>query len=1358
MSSEQKIAEVLRDRYEILSSLGEGGFGTVYKARQSATGQLVALKVLRLLDGCTEGERDTRLVRFHREMTLCAQLHHPNIVRLIDSGHAGQDVIYTVFEFAPGKDLAQVLADEGRLDPVEAKYLMLQTLDALACAHGQSVVHRDLKPANIMVTQTGARRNAIVLDFGIGAMAADAKREEQARLTQTHESIGTPSYAAPEQLRGQAPTRRSDIYAWGLLFIECLTGRRVIDGESMAEVAFKQLSPDPIPIPDGVAEHPLGSLLRRATIKDPRARNVSAESLLRELEACDVRGLKVKVGQPRLQPVASSAATATMEISVSLPGKTPERLIEGERRQVSAVCCTFQVSSAAEEAGDAEEIDHLLDQQQDACVAIARRFGGHVAGALGDMLLLYFGYPSAREDDAARAARAALAILSEVQARNAQLSAERGVSVAARLGVHTGLIVARDPGDAAVQASRSGAGMTPKQAARMSAQAAPGTIVISAETQRLLRKDFLVEPAGTLRAEGQAATVELYLLHEGSPAWREDDLPLVGRSREMSALLEQWGRVRGGAGHAVLLTGEAGIGKSRLVRELGRRIEEERHTWLDGRCAADVANTALFPIIELLHRMVDPAREGKADSKSDKLEALLSHHGFDLAEAMPLFGQLLGIGLPPRYPSLDVPPQKQRELTSDAVLSLLFEMAEKEPLVLVLEDLHWADPSTLKLLDQLVGEAASSPILALFTARSEFTPEWSPSAVQAIQLDRLDVSEVAQMTARLTGGRALPDGVLEQVVSRTDGVPLFVEELVRAMIEAGALVERDDRYALAAPLSQLSIPTTLRDSLVARLDRLGRAKETAQVASAIGREFTFELLRAVSPLDEAALEEDLDKLIAAEIVCRKRRIKNRAYVFKHGLARDAAYGSMLRRSQREVHARIAKVLKRRFPEIVNERPEVLAQHHAAAEQKKEAIECAQQAAMGALRRSAYAEAVALSRRALEWLDGIEPEIERAALELTINSVLTPALMSSLGWRAPEVKATANRSLELLDEVGDSPFAGPTMWILALYYSLGGKDRESVRALLGRLLSLAARTRDAGLEAVTLQLVAHCAMLEGRLADAKRLLDRSISLCDPVEHQVHRFIFGQDTAVVLSISRSVVLHMMGYLDQAIAQINAILDGARDLKHAASAGIAMSCALLVRHDRGEPAEVLKLAEDHRLLAERYGLTEQVVNVAILRAWAAGDVESARQHLATREALGSDMGLSVFQRMVAEIEADRGMHEDALRRVERALREDEEKDERHHRPHLLALKARVVLAKDPGAHLQADEILRQASGLAREQGQRTVELKVAIALARLLHARGRTAEASGCLSPVYEQFTEGYTAPLLIEARDLLTELSR
>ncbi|MDI3286587.1 TOMM system kinase/cyclase fusion protein [Polyangium sp. 15x6] len=1347
------ISAALAGRYELLETLGEGAFSTVYKARQWTTNQAVAVKVLRIPEDPRAPLHDKRIARFQREVRMCAQMHHPNIVHLIDSGWADPGFVYSVFEFVPGKDLAKVLAEEGSLNPLEAQHFMLQVLDALACAHASGVVHRDLKPANLIVTTTGARRNVLVLDFGVGALMEEA-RGDGGRITMTNESLGTPAYAAPEQLRGLPLTRRSDLYAWGLVFLECLTGKRAVEGATVAEVMAAQLSPAPIPIPARIADQPLGRMLRRVTQKESAARSVTAEKLLRELEALELGDLAQSAWTARSSPETMDEARALGSDGPEGSGERRARLIEGERRQITAMCCSLTVVSVKPGAVELEALDRILGAQQEACVRIARARGGHVAGALGGAVLFYFGFPAAREDDAQRAAQAAFAAMDEIRRQSAALEAGRGVRAELRVGMHTGMVVARELREPARTGPGYVIGGTPKLACRLSLLAQPGAIVVSGETYRLLRGHFAFEEGGEHRFDNVPAPVELYLLQQGPPEG-ERTAPLVGRARELETLLERWRQVRDGAGQAVVVCGEAGIGKSRLIHEFRERIRGEAHAWLECRCTPHTMSSPFYPIIDALMRLLWPGGEATAEGRASRLEALLTKYGFDLAEAMPLFASLLSIPLPERWAPLDVSPQKARELLRNAVLSLLFEMAEREPLVLVVEDVHWADPSTLELLTQLTGELASARVYALFSARPEVVTRWSPSAAHHVKLERLGRPEVEQLAAAALAGRSLPLEVLDRIAARTDGVPLFVEELVQMMVESGALVEQAGRYHLAGRLSDFSIPNTLRDLLMARLDRLGKAKETAQVAAAIGREFTIDLLRAVSPHEPEELYEHLEKLVASDLVHCKRRLKNPVYLFKHVLVRDAAYESMLKRSRREVHARIAAALEEKFPDIPEARPELFAYHLAAADQKPRAIGYAQKAAMAALQRSANREAIEHATEALGWLPVIEDARERAVLELELNGSLMPALAATRGHAAPEPAAVARRSQEILDRMGDHPVAFITSWTLLNYYhNLGYRDQPI--SMAQQLLAAGERKKEPVQQAAALIVLGECLFLAGRLEEARDSLERALSLYDPAEHHSYAVLLGTDPKVHAESILSLSLWLMGYPERSLALGMAALARARELNHANSLGFALVYVAGLRHYRREPEQVRELSCELIDLGERMGLDPWRVMGTALIAWVECDVEVASRCLSMYRSFGGQTALPYWSSLVAESEAAVGRFGDAIARLRQDLDLATNLREFYYVAELHRLLGTNLLAQGDGAMGEAEHHFRNAIDVARGQGARMLELRATVDLCRILRTRGQIDEARRMLEEAHGWFTEGFETVDLKDSRALLAEL--
>ncbi|MCG8417496.1 MAG: TOMM system kinase/cyclase fusion protein [Proteobacteria bacterium] len=1374
---------MLDDRYEILGQLGEGGFGVVYKARQRTTGQLVAIKTVRLPPGKEKAGTETWLARFLRETQLCAQLHHPNIVQLINAGEADTGLLYTVFAFVPGKSLSHVLADEGALNPIEAQYLMLQVLDALACAHQVGVVHRDLKPSNIMINPAGARRNALVLDFGIGTIVKGLQPLDYQNLTRTNESLGTPGYAAPEQLRGQEPSLTTDFFSWGLVFLECLTGQRVFRGSSVPEIIHKQLDWAPIPLPVSLQGHPLGELLKNALAKDGMARPKSAGELLKALEACDLRGLSPDMiaGTFPLASAPSIRALSLLTRTVARSDSIDTATATVAKRQVTALCCNFHLRAVAspgrpddparaagnrkpavaqriERIADVEAYNRELGELFATCARVAGEHRGYVVATLGQQALLFFGYPTADEHDARRAARAAQALLTSVRDENKKL-APRGLEVAIRLGIHTGLVVIPDH-QAATDADLT-VGLTSQIAAQVAARAPLDSILATMATQQLLRTSFafaaegvLEEPAQPLRLFRLQGEHSEPLLSAASPVI--STMPLVGREQEIELLFDRWCQTRQGTGQCSLVTGEPGIGKSRLAHELGRRIMREPHTSLECRCAPEAQNSPLFPIIELIERLLGREDEGEEIGKLARLEAFLVRYGVDVAANMPLFAALLAIPAGTDQPSIEVAPDRQKELTLEALLALILAMAEERPTFLLVEDLHWADPTTIELLTRLVSTTAAAPLCAVFTARPEFSPTTLPTGILRLTLSRLASQQIEAMIADITDGAELPDDVIEQIIKRTEGVPLFVEELTRMLTDSGALVLRGDRYELQYPLSDAEIPATLRALLTSRLDRLGRARETAQLAAALGRELGFKLLSACSDVEEATLREDIDKLLASGLIQKKRKRGDQGYLFKHALIRDAAYESLAKDARRAVHARIARTLEQEFPQLVQARPDLMAQHHASAEQKREAIGYADKAARAALKRTAYAEAAAQVNQALPWIEALaEPEEQRAA-ELELSALLLPALRPTVGFGAAQLKETATRTLALTDSLGTSPHTFPALSALVIHYHLRSERARSLE-LARRLVELAVESGDVSQDLTAHAVLSQCLAMAGRYREARTAAERSIALHDPIEHRNLFFVHGIDPKTFAHIMLGWSLAFLGYLDQATIHFDNAVAWARELNLPSMLTMSLFYIAYSYRLRGERKRVLDVTEQAIAVADRYGLRFGKAYAELLRGWAINDVAETSRILGSHKASGQLVGTPFFGSILAEALAAHGRVAEALDRVEELLRFSAEYEDFWFASGVERLKGNFLLLEDPPAVDRAEACYRRAIRIAQRQQARTEELDATAELARLLHRQGRREEAYDTLFAVYSWFTEGFEARVVDSARKLIDELA-
>src|SRR5262245_28365449 len=783
-----------------------------------------------------------------------------------------------------------------------------------------------------------------------------------------------------------------------------------------------------------------------------------------------------------------TATTASQPPQASPPALTPQDqpmpsalpptappTPDAERRQLTVLFCDLVDSTVLASQLDPEDLREVVRAYQEACAKVIARYEGHIAQYLGDGLLVYFGYPLAHEHDAQRAARAGLGIVEAVGHLTTRLAQEglcradaelaatryappaptqsrqRGVHLAVRLGIHTGLVVVGEVGGGTRQ-EQLALGETPNLAARLQGIAAPNTVVISAATLQLLGSFFACQSLGTPPLRGVTQPLEVYqVLYESMARSRLEAVgsigltPLVGREQEVGLLLERWRQVQDGLGQVVLLSGEAGIGKSRLVQVLKEHVAAEPQAWLTPcQCSPYYQNTALYPMIDLLERVaLHFERDEHPQQKLSKLEGFVVQYGLPLAETVPLFAALLSLPLTADYAPLTVSPAQQKQQILHALLTILLRRAAQQPMLFVMEDLHWVDPSTLELLSLLVDQGPTARILALLTFRPDFSPPWTGRAhLTQVTLTRLPRRQAAEMTSRVAHGKALPPEVLEQVVAKTDGVPLFVEELTKMVLESGLLQERENRYELTGHLPPLAIPATLHDSLMARLDRLAAVKGLARLGATLGREFSYELLQAVSPWDEGTVQRGLHQLVEAEFLFQQGLPPQAMYRFKHALIQDTAYQSLLRSTRQQHHQRIAQVLEARFPDLCETQPELLAHHYTEAGVLAQAIPYWQQAGQRALQRSATVEAIEHLTRGLDILKTLPESPEHAQRELELQIALGPALMAVKGQGAPDVAHASARARALCQQVGDSPQLVAVLRGLVPYYLTRGQGPEA----------------------------------------------------------------------------------------------------------------------------------------------------------------------------------------------------------------------------------------------------------------------------------------------------------------------------
>ncbi len=710
---------------------------------------------------------------------------------------------------------------------------------------------------------------------------------------------------------------------------------------------------------------------------------------------------------------ASPPDTTSQRPPQIAPPPTAPHPPEAERRQLTVMFCDLVESTKLASQLDPEDLRNIVREYQKVCSEVITRFEGHIAQLLGDGLLVYFGYPQAHEDDAQRAVRTGLGILGEMADLNTRLQREKGIQLALRLGIHTGVVVVGQMGGPGRQ-EQLALGETPNVASRIQGLAEPNTVVISDATSRLVQGYFACQDLGAQTLRGVSGPVALYQVLSESGAQSRLDIvsargltPLVGRESEVTLLRERWEQVKAGHGHVVLLSGEGGIGKSRLVQMLKEHVAHEPHTRWECRSSEYSQNTALFPLTDLFQRVLQWQPEETPDEKLGKLEWTLSQYRLPLEETVPLFAPFLSLPLSEnRYPPLNLSPQRQRQKTLETLVALLQELAEHQPLLFIVEDLHWTDPTTLELLNLAIDQTPTASMFVLLTCRPSFQPSWHHrSYLTEITVNRLPHTQIEQIMTCMTDGKTFPAAVLQQIIAKTDGVPLFVEEITKSLLESGQLHIVDDHYELTGSLSTFAIPATLQDSLMARLDRLMTGKVIAQLGATIGRQFSYELLQKVSKLDGPTLQRELGRLVEAELVYQRGLPPQATYTFKHALIQDAAYASLLKSTRQQYHHRIAQVLESQFPETTEAQPELLAHHYTEAGLTEQAVHYWHHAGQKASERSAHVEAIAHLRQGLALLSTLPETPDRVQREVNMYIALGASLIATKGWAAPEVGET-----------------------------------------------------------------------------------------------------------------------------------------------------------------------------------------------------------------------------------------------------------------------------------------------------------------------------------------------------------------
>jgi len=1054
--------------------------------------------------------------------------------------------------------------------------------------------------------------------------------------------------------------------------------------------------------------------------------------------------------------------------SAQRPGtETPAAVLpDAERRQLTVMFCDLVGSTALATRLDPEELREHVRAYQGASADVIARFEGHIAQYLGDGLLVYFGSPSAHEDDAQRAVGAGLAVIDAVAALNAR-QPPGGVALAVRVGIHTGLVVVGEVGGGS-RREQLALGETPNLAARLEAMAEPGTVVISAATHRLVERRFSCLDLGAHTLRGVATPQPVYrVLGERATGNRADSLltasttPLVGREREVALILERWEAAAEGLGQVVLLSGEAGIGKTRIAQTIGVRLQGASHTRLDSRCSPYRQHSPMHVVAELVQAALGHERDDTPEMVGRRLERMLAQCGLAPEEALPLLCGLLGLPTPSTSRVASWAPQRQRERTIEIVLQVLSALATRRPVLVLVEDLHWIDASSLELLSVLVDQAATSPICVLLTARPDFRPPWAPrSHTTHVTLTRLPRRHTEQMILIVAGNKPLPAEVLQQVVLGADGVPLFVEEITKMVLESGLLRESDDRYELSGLLQPLAIPVTLQDSLTARLDRFAEAKPVAQLAAAIGREFSYELLEAVSPLDPASLHRELARLVEAELLYQRGLLPGASYIFKHALIQEAAYRSLVRATRQQYHRRIATVLAERFPQVGELNPELLAHHYTEANLAAEALPFWQRAGENAARRSALHEATAHFERGLALIAGLPDPRERDRAELSLLTGLGPVLYGTRGFAAAEVERCYARAQELCDRLGDAPEVFAALWGQWGNLIVQGKVNGALE-IGEQLLDRARMSPDPALLLQARHALWPTRFYRGETAAAIEDIDEGLALYDPDRHRSLAYTFGGHDARVCGLSfKTAALWLRGHPRQALECGRQALDAARELGQPFSSASAHAWVSLAFRLLGDLDAARATAEAGLAVSTEYGFPMWAAFFLVVRGAtvaASGDPERGllemHRGIAEWQATRSGFSIPLFLAFIAEAELARGDVTTALRMIDDALGRIAADGERLYEAELHRLRGETLLARGEADTTGAEASFLRAIDVARDQRAQSFELRAALSLARLWQRGGRAGDGRRLLADVVAMFTEGFETRDLCEANRLL-----
>ncbi len=1099
--------------------------------------------------------------------------------------------------------------------------------------------------------------------------------------------------------------------------------------------------------------------------------------VLPELNEGDLEALGVLLGHRKklLRAIAQLSQSAEVMDRVSIPiSVVPERQPfypegdQAERRQLTVMFCDLVDSTPLSRHLDPEDLQDVVRRFLDACSQAIRRFDGYIAKYMGDGMLIYFGYPHAHENDAERAVHSGLAILDVAKALN-QDNPDQGFGIAARIGIATGQVVVGELMGQETAKERSVFGETPNLAARLQVLAKPNQLIIDPSTKRLAGNDFEFADHGTFSLKGFETPVQAWrvlstrLSASRFEAHRSSQLAnFVGREYEISLLLGRWREAVGGEGQVLLLRGEAGIGKSRITQILRDRIADERHQTIQYQCSPYHTNTALHPAINYLWQAAGLASEDSSNTKLTKLDVMAIESGVEKQEMVSLMADLLSIREDHRYPPLNVSSEKRKEMTLAALMRQLQSLADRFPVLFFVEDAHWIDPTTLDLLTRIIDRIQQMRVLLLVTFRPEFNPIWQERGhVTSLTLSRLPRRHCTELVTAITGGKALPPEVKQTILAKADGVPLYIEELTRNVLESGLLTEEAYSYTLKDALRELSIPESLQASLMERVDRLGPVKEIVQTGAAIGREFTYDLLQATGEATDSQLRNALDLFVASGLIFQEGEIPAAKYLFKHALVQKAAYSTLLKKPRQLLHARIAKTLESSFIERVKREPELLAYHYEQAGLPGPAVDYWHLAARSAAERSANIEALNHFNRALHLLKDLPQGPERNTLELELLIARGAPLLSVKGYASDEMEQNYSRAKDLSQEIGDPVHQFRAIWGLWVFRLVRGQLTDA-RGLAESLLALANREQSSDLLVEAHRNLGTTYFWLGRFDEARTHLLTAKALYDRKQHRSHALLYGQDPGITARIYLARTVWILGEVEQAETLALEAIGMARELDHPFTLAFTLAFLSWAYSTFRNANRTLELTDEAIAVSTRYSFELGLAWATASQGWALaenGQAEGVNRlisGLSATRAIGASVNNTATLALLAKIYLQEKRFSEGLAAIEDAQKIAVTQGERFWQAELFRLKGELLLGQSDQSVNEAEQCFCEALEIARNQNAKMLELRAATSLARLWKNLNKLDDAKSTLSFVYSGFTEGFESRDLVEAKTVLEQL--